>query len=150
MLPACTCTRLPSILRDAIIAPIPKAALKRVALPPAFSERASPAYIDYKLYVVPGSSGDEQVPNGPDHPFIANQPRSLIVLSFPSVHSLFPVYLPPQFPATAMTTLKPDAFEEASRSYVVRTYSNQVLIAPCRSSSSLKRKASVEHWRQKE
>ncbi|SRR6266404_308534 len=40
-----------SIPQDATIAPVPKATPRRFALPPTFSERASPAYIDYKLYV---------------------------------------------------------------------------------------------------
>lgn len=40
-----------SIPRDAEISPAPKAPPKRFALPPAFTERASPAYIDYKLCV---------------------------------------------------------------------------------------------------
>jgi hypothetical protein len=37
--------------RDATIAPVPKAAPKCFSLPPTFSERASPAYIDYRLFV---------------------------------------------------------------------------------------------------
>ncbi|KAH9063997.1 hypothetical protein EDB87DRAFT_1557455 [Lactarius vividus] len=40
-----------SIPRDAAVALVPKATPKRFSLPPTFSERASPAYIDYKLYV---------------------------------------------------------------------------------------------------
>ncbi|KAI9439829.1 hypothetical protein H4582DRAFT_2215878 [Lactarius indigo] len=40
-----------TIPRDAVVAPVPKATPKRFSLPPTFSERASPAYIDYKLYV---------------------------------------------------------------------------------------------------
>jgi hypothetical protein len=41
-----------SIPRDAMVAPVPKATTpKRFSLPPTFSERASPVYIDYKLYV---------------------------------------------------------------------------------------------------
>jgi hypothetical protein len=39
------------IPRDTTIAPTPKAAPKRFSLPPSFTERASPAYIDYKVYV---------------------------------------------------------------------------------------------------
>jgi len=39
------------IPRDTTIAPTPKAAPKRFSLPPTFTERASPAYIDYKVYV---------------------------------------------------------------------------------------------------
>jgi hypothetical protein len=37
--------------RDATIAPVPQAAPKSFLLPPTFSERASPAYIDYRLFV---------------------------------------------------------------------------------------------------
>jgi hypothetical protein len=37
--------------RDAMIAPVPQAAPKSFLLPPTFSERASPAYIDYRLFV---------------------------------------------------------------------------------------------------
>ena len=37
--------------RDATIAPVPQAAPKSFMLPPTFSERASPAYIDYRLFV---------------------------------------------------------------------------------------------------
>ncbi|KAF8485983.1 hypothetical protein DFH94DRAFT_162838 [Russula ochroleuca] len=37
--------------RDATIAPVPKAAPKCFSLPPTFSERASPAYIDYRLFL---------------------------------------------------------------------------------------------------
>ena len=40
-----------TIPRDVTIAPVPKAAPKSFPLPPTFSERASPAYIDYKLLV---------------------------------------------------------------------------------------------------
>ncbi|KAH9003146.1 hypothetical protein EDB86DRAFT_2799637 [Lactarius hatsudake] len=40
-----------TIPRDAAVALVPKATPKRFSLPPTFSERASPAYIDYKLYV---------------------------------------------------------------------------------------------------
>ncbi|KAH9052919.1 hypothetical protein EDB83DRAFT_2542899 [Lactarius deliciosus] len=40
-----------TIPRDAEVALVPKATPKRFSLPPTFSERASPAYIDYKLYV---------------------------------------------------------------------------------------------------
>lgn len=40
-----------AIPRDTMVAPAPKATPKRFSLPPTFSERASPAYIDYKLYV---------------------------------------------------------------------------------------------------
>ncbi|KAI0303667.1 hypothetical protein B0F90DRAFT_1892715 [Multifurca ochricompacta] len=40
-----------SIPRDAMVAPVPKATPKSFSLPPTFSERASAAYIDYKLYV---------------------------------------------------------------------------------------------------
>jgi hypothetical protein len=40
-----------TIPRDVMIAPVPKAAPKSFPLPPTFSERASPAYIDYKLFV---------------------------------------------------------------------------------------------------
>lgn len=40
-----------AIPRDTTIAPAPKAAPKRFSLPPTFTERASPAYIDYKVYV---------------------------------------------------------------------------------------------------
>jgi Arrestin (or S-antigen), N-terminal domain len=39
------------IPRDVMIAPVPKAAPKSFPLPPTFSERASPAYIDYRLFV---------------------------------------------------------------------------------------------------
>ena len=35
--------------RDVMIAPVPKAEPKSFPLPPTFSERASPAYIDYRL-----------------------------------------------------------------------------------------------------
>lgn len=38
-----------SIPREAEVSPAPKAPPKRFALPPTFTERASPAYIDYKL-----------------------------------------------------------------------------------------------------
>lgn len=37
--------------RDATLAPVPQAAPKSFLLPPTFSERASPAYIDYRLFV---------------------------------------------------------------------------------------------------
>jgi len=40
-----------TIPRDVMIAPVPKAAPKSIPLPPTFSERASPAYIDYRLFV---------------------------------------------------------------------------------------------------
>jgi hypothetical protein len=40
-----------TIPRDVMIAPVPKAAPKSFPLPPTFSERASPAYIDYRLFV---------------------------------------------------------------------------------------------------
>ena len=40
-----------TIPRDATIAPAPKAAPKCFSLPPTFSERASPAYIDYRLFL---------------------------------------------------------------------------------------------------
>jgi len=40
-----------TIPRDVTIAPVPKAAPKSFPLPPTFSERASPAYIDYRLFV---------------------------------------------------------------------------------------------------
>ena len=40
-----------AIPRDALVAPMPKATPKRFPLPPTFSERASPTYIDYNLYV---------------------------------------------------------------------------------------------------
>ncbi|KAH9168854.1 hypothetical protein EDB89DRAFT_2115250 [Lactarius sanguifluus] len=40
-----------TIPRDTEVALVPKATPKRFSLPPTFSERASPAYIDYKLYV---------------------------------------------------------------------------------------------------
>jgi hypothetical protein len=40
-----------SIPHDTTIVPSPKAAPKLFPLPPTFSERASAAYIDYKLYV---------------------------------------------------------------------------------------------------
>jgi hypothetical protein len=40
-----------TIPRDVKIAPVPKAAPKSIPLPPTFSERASPAYIDYRLFV---------------------------------------------------------------------------------------------------
>ena len=39
------------IPRDTMVAPVPKATPKPFPLPPTFSERASPAYIDYRLYV---------------------------------------------------------------------------------------------------
>jgi hypothetical protein len=42
-----------SIPPDAEVAPTPK----RFPLPPTFSERASPAYIDYKLCVIMRRSG---------------------------------------------------------------------------------------------
>jgi Arrestin (or S-antigen), N-terminal domain len=37
--------------RHATLAPVPQAAPKSFLLPPTFSERASPAYIDYRLFV---------------------------------------------------------------------------------------------------
>jgi hypothetical protein len=40
-----------TIPRDVNVAPVPKAAPKSFLLPPTFSERASPAYIDYRLFV---------------------------------------------------------------------------------------------------
>ena len=40
-----------TIPRDVLIAPVPKAARKNLPLPPTYSERASPAYIDYRLFV---------------------------------------------------------------------------------------------------
>jgi hypothetical protein len=40
-----------TIPRDVNVAPVPKAAPKSFPLPPTFSERASPAYIDYRLFV---------------------------------------------------------------------------------------------------
>jgi len=46
-----------TIPRNVIIAPIPKAAPKSFPLPPTFSERASPAYIDYRLLVTVRRSG---------------------------------------------------------------------------------------------
>jgi hypothetical protein len=46
-----------SIPHDAEVVPAPKATLKRFPLPPTFSERASPAYIDYKFFVIMRRSG---------------------------------------------------------------------------------------------
>lgn len=40
-----------TIPRDVTIAPAPKAEPKSFPLPPTFSERASPAYIDYRLFL---------------------------------------------------------------------------------------------------
>ncbi|KAI0255041.1 hypothetical protein BJV78DRAFT_1279651 [Lactifluus subvellereus] len=40
-----------SIPRDATVTPAPNATPRSFSLPPTFSERASPAYIDYRLYV---------------------------------------------------------------------------------------------------
>jgi len=41
-----------SIPREVEVAPAPKAMPKRFPLPPTFSERASPVYIDYKIHVI--------------------------------------------------------------------------------------------------
>jgi len=46
-----------TIPRHTMIARVPKAELERFVLPPTFSERASPAYIDYKLYVTVRRNG---------------------------------------------------------------------------------------------
>jgi hypothetical protein len=40
-----------TIPRDINVSPVPKVGPKSYPLPPTFSERASPAYIDYRLFV---------------------------------------------------------------------------------------------------